>query len=413
MTTAAQVLDRDAAFAAAQPFRAPLQLLTGFFFAFRFAITYLAFQAEPRAGSIVNLACSALLLCAAALYRLGDDSFSARLLLANRTLRWLLLYLAVSGISLLWTAADSILDAGALWCGMGMEVAMALLLVRPPRAAADADALCKGFAAGMLAVGAIAWAGPTLPDLRIGDYDFLHPNMVGMYCALAFFLAQHLAFRQRAWRWACLGLGMTLLRTISKTSIVAFLVAETFYLLRESQLSSRAKVQISVAAGVVIAAFATLLESYFEIYATAGSGTQVETLTGRTAIWTTAFFMAIERPWIGHGFYSFRALIPAFGDFEPWHAHNELLQEFFEYGALGVVVTAGLYLALARSARRVAAAAMDGPGRSYARVVQVVVLFALVHGLTESVNFGLTIPLWLFAAFAIALEQPQAEVHER
>src|SRR6185437_14869869 len=132
----------------------------------------------------------------------------------------------------------------------------------------------------------------------------------------------------------------------------AFLIAESFYLLREQQISRRLKIQIAGIGLIVIAAFMTLLESYLEVYTTTGSGDQAETLTGRTTIWATAFFMAIQKPWIGHGFYSFRTLIPAFGSFEPWHAHNELLQEFFEYGLLGVFVTVGLYAALIFAARR-------------------------------------------------------------
>jgi exopolysaccharide production protein ExoQ len=404
--TQASVLTRES-------FRTPLQLLTGFFLAYRFALTYLGFQSNPRAGSITSLAIMSLIFAASLFYTLGDDRFSARRLFASHTLRWLLAYLGISGLSLLWTGADSIMDAGALWAGMVMEVVIVLLLVKPPFATERVDALLKGFVVGMLFVGAVAWMGPTLPDLRIGDYDFLHPNIIGMYSAMAFFLAQYLALTEGAWRWACLALAITMLRTISKTSIIAFLIAESYYLLREKQIPRRMKIQIAVVALVVIAAFATLLESYLEIYTTTGNTNQAETLTGRTAIWATAFFMATEKPWIGHGFYSFRALVPAFGSFEPWHAHNEFLQEFFEYGLVGVAITVRLYLALTSAARRYTARAA---GRSivppFGKLVSVIVLFALVHGLTESINFGLSIPLWLFAGLAIALEQSPLEATE-
>jgi exopolysaccharide production protein ExoQ len=411
MTMAIHVLHPNTDAAGRQLFRAPLQLLTGFFFAFRFALIYLGFQSDPRAGSITTLACSALILAASLFYTLGDNQVSIRFLFASRTLGWLLAYLAMSGTSLLWTGAESIMDATALWTGMVMEVATVLLLVKRPDILDRADALLKGFVVGMLCVGAVAWMAPTLPDLRIGDYEFLHPNMIGMYSALGFFLAQHLALKERVWRWACLALGMTMLRSISKTSIIAFLVAESFYLLREQQIPRRLKIQIAVVGLIVIAGFATLLESYLEIYTTTGSGNQAETLTGRTAIWTTAFFIAIEKPFIGHGFYSFRALIPAFGSFEPWHAHNELLQEFFEYGSLGVIITFGLYLALMFAAKRFTArtSGANFTASPYSRLVFVVVLFAIIHGLAESVNFGLSIPLWLFATLAIALEQPPTE----
>jgi exopolysaccharide production protein ExoQ len=412
MTTAGHILQSDRVVVTRKSFQAPLQLFTGFYFAFRFAVIYLCFQSDPRAGSIAILSGSALIFFASAGYTLGDDKFSSKRLFANRIVWWLLAYLAMSGLSLFWTGAESILDAGGLWTGMVLDVATVLLLVKGPDVAGRFDALFKGFVVGMLLVGAVAWMAPTLPDLRIGDYDFLHPNLVGMYAALAFFLAQYLSLKERTWRWACVALVMILLRSISKTSIIAFLVAETFYLLRERQLSRRTKIQIAAVGLVVIAAFSTLLGSYLEVYADTGSSNQAETLTGRTAIWAAAFFMAIEKPWFGHGFYSFRALIPAFGSFEPWHAHNELLQEFFEYGVLGVVVTFGLYLSLMSAAKRFTkkvSAISPGAMHPYGRTVSVIVLFAFVHGLTESVNFGLSIPLWLFAALAIALEQSPSE----
>src|SRR6202000_3406524 len=100
------------------------------------------------------------------------------------------------------------------------------------------------------------------------------------------------------------------------------------------------------------AVFATLLRANLELYVSAGNVNQAESLTGRTFIWAQAFSVAVEHPWIGGGFYSFRALIPGFGTNQPWHAHNELLQQFFECGLLGVVVTLGLYVSFFLAAKR-------------------------------------------------------------
>jgi exopolysaccharide production protein ExoQ len=376
----------------------PLQWAVGFFFAFRFCLTFIGFQSNPRAGTVVNLLCSVLLLSAGLVYTLGDEQFSMRLLLASRTMRWLFAYLAVSGMSLLWTGAGSPGVAAGYWAGMAMDVATVLLVVKGPRVSVQVDALMKGFVWGAMVIAAVAWASPTMPDLRIGDAEFMHPNGLGLYCALGFFLAQHLALKERAWRWCCVALGITLLRSISKTSIVAFLIAETFYLLREKQISTWMKVKVAAGAGIVFAAFGTLLQAYFAIYSTTGAGDQAETLTGRTLIWATSLSMAMERPWIGHGIYSFRTLIPAFGTFEPWHAHNELLQQFFELGLLGAVVTVCLYFSLMMAARRTAA-------RRYGNLSLAIVVFAAIRGLADTFNFGLSLPLWLFAAFAMVLMQ--------
>lgn len=379
--------------------RAPLQTFAGFFFAYRFCLVYLGFQSDPRTGATVYIACSGLLFAAALVYTLGDDRFSPRDLVANRVLRWSFAYLAVTGLSLVWTAAASITDAAVQWAGMAMEVGTVLLLIKKPNVEYNVDALIKGFVVGMLFVDAVAWLSPVTVDLRIGNEDFLHPNVVGLYSALAFFLAQQLALKHRVWRWCCLALGVTLLRSISKTSIIAFLVAESFYLLREKQITRSLKIKIAAVAVVVIAFSGALLQANLTTYVSGGVN-QAESLTGRTVIWAEAFSLAMEHPWIGSGFYSFRSLIPMLGTYQPWHAHNELLQQFCECGLLGIVVTVGLYLSFFLTAKRSA----QGP---YRGLILTVLLYVVVHGLTDTVNFGLTIPFWMFTAFAIALQQPK------
>ena len=288
--------------------RAPLQTLAGFFFAYRFCLVYLGFQADPRTGAIVYIACSGLLFTAALVYTLGDDRFSVRDLFASRILRWLFAYLALTGLSLLWTAAASTTDAAVQWAGMAMEVGTVLLLIKKPNVAFHVDALMKGFVIGMLFVDAVAWLSPVTADLRIGNEDFLHPNVVGLYSALAFFLAQQLSLKHRAWRWCCLALGVTLLRSISKTSIIAFVIAESFYLLGEKQIARRMKIKMAAMAVLVVVFFGALLRAYLEAYLSGGEVNQAESLTGRTALWVLAFSIAMEHPWIGSGFYSFRAL---------------------------------------------------------------------------------------------------------
>jgi O-antigen ligase len=377
----------------------PLHLFVGFFIAFRLCITYLGFQSDPRTGTIANLVCGGLLLSAALFSTLGDEDFSLRPIFASRTLRWLFAYLAVSGISLCWTAASSAVDAAGQWTGMAMQVATVLLLVHKPHLPEKVDALLKGFVIGMLLVALVAWLSPQTEDLRLGDTDFLHPNILGMNCAIAFFFAQYLSLRKPGWKWCCLALGITLLRTFSKTSIIAFLLAESFYLLREKNITRSMKIKIVAAAAIILAAFATLTQAYLAGYTNMEGGNATETLTGRTFVWGFAYASGIEHPWIGHGFYSFRALAPLLGSFQPWAAHNEVLQQFFEYGLLGVLVAAGLYLSLFLAAKRSSA-------MHYRTLVFVLILFVLIHGLTESLNFDLTFPLWLAAALALVWQHP-------
>ena len=64
---------------------------------------------------------------------------------------------------------------------------------------------------------------------------------------------------------------------------------------------------------------------------------------GASASGTTFSKGHSSKPWIGHGFHSFRNVVPAFGPFEPWHAHNELLQLFYAYGVVGILLFLMVY----------------------------------------------------------------------
>jgi O-antigen ligase len=87
------------------------------------------------------------------------------------------------------------------------------------------------------------------------------------------------------------------------------------------------------------------------------------------------------------------------GTFEAVHAHNDLLQQFFEFGIAGVVILLGVYWSFYRQTRR-------GSATEMRTLALALLLFAVVRGLTDSVQFGLSYPLWLIAAFSICFAQP-------
>ncbi len=91
--------------------------------------------------------------------------------------------------------------------------------------------------------------------------------------------------------------GLTLLRSLSKSSIAAFLIVEVFYLFRTNSISRTGKIKIAFGSLLVVAAFSSLIVRYYNIYINAGN--QAETLTGRTSIWLVTFGAALEEPWFG------------------------------------------------------------------------------------------------------------------
>ena len=376
----------------------------GLFFSFRLFVMLLSvrlFGTDPQTGSEVNLMLNYLLLIVVALLSLGAAKRTFGSMLRLPSIRWVVLYVVFSGCSLLWTVAVSLPAAIAYWCGMVADVAIVVVLFRAEPTRESIHAMIKGYVWGACAVAVIAWLLPAQSDLRLGDEDLLGANQIGYLCAFAFFFAQYL-IQQKAGKWgaAAILLGVTLLRSLSKTTIAAFLLAEAFLLMRDKSMSRKTKLLLVSTAALIVAAFSSLLLSYFDIYS--NTGNSPETLTGRLGIWALIFEEAVTQPWIGHGFHSVWKVIPPFGDFEARHAHNELLQQFYAYGAAGICIMVGLYGSFYRQIRRFA----TGSLRTFCFAL---LLFVLIRGLADTEVFDFSFPLWAIVMFSLLLELAGAE----
>jgi exopolysaccharide production protein ExoQ len=368
--------------------------IVGVFLSFRECLTFLWFQSNAQLGSSVTIAAGLILMVTTIFYSVGSVAHEHQTAWKAKPVYWIFIYLALALVSLTWTGAESTTAAAAYWLGLFTDVATIVILIKHDTENELAIAVIKGFVIGASAVALIAWCIPVTEDFRLGNEDFLHPNGLGHEFAIATLFAQYLAEKKPSWKWVAFPLGVTLLRTLSKTSIIAFIVAEVFYLARNTQMSKRIKIQISVAGLSIVACFAGVLRSYVETYA--DTGNQAETLTGRTIIWATSGSLAIEKPWLGYGFHAYHTVVPLFGTFHAWHAHNELLQQFFSYGVVGVIVAARLYWVFYRQVLR----ASDSGLRSLALALLV---FAIVRGLTDTEQFDLSYPLWLLALMSLSV----------
>jgi exopolysaccharide production protein ExoQ len=369
-----------------------LPSLIGFIFAFRASLPVLWFQDDPAQGSIVSVTLSLSLLIAAALATIGSKPSIPASSFHTPTLRWIAVFLGLNLLSLLWTTAP--LDAAASYCAAWVaDVASIWFILRDGPAEDQANAIMKGFIWGASLVAVVAWSLPTMPDLRLGDEVLFHPNFIAVICVFGALMALHLAHQNTNWRWPAFWLTLTLIRTISKTSIIAFLVAMVFYLFKETALTRATKIKIAIAGAAILASLSGLLATYLNSYT---ESYDPSTLTGRTIIWATSWDLGIETPLLGHGFYAYRFVVPAFGTFEAGQAHNELLQQFFALGVLGVLVTIGLYWTMFRQIRH-------APRSSMKTLAATVLIFALVHGLTDTEPFDLSYPLWLMAMLSILL----------
>jgi len=281
---------------------------------------------------------------------------------------------------------------------MAADVCIVLLLVCTLPAGEGAHSLMRGFIAGACLLALIAWIMPGQEDLRLGDLDYFNTNQIGNLCAMAVFMAQFLLSRKDGtWKVTIAFLTITLLRSLSKTTIIAFVVAETFLLIYDKSLSRKTKTAIIAGAVLLILVFAGLIGSYFDVYTTTGN--QAETLTGRTGIWLYTLNESLEKPWIGNGIDAMWKVFPPFGrdQFEARHAENELLQQFFAYGLAGVLLLIGLYGSLFRRILR------QPQGTSKAILIGIM-LFVLVRGLAEAEPFDLLLPLWMITLISSVVD---------
>lgn len=383
-----------------------IALVVGFFYAFRLAITILNINllgGDAQTGSAIRLGIGFLLFVVVCFTAFGIRQPSGQLFKVW-TIRWVLLYLAFSGCSLLWGEAASLPVSALYWCATVADVAIVFLLLRSGDRTQITASLMRGFVWGALGIACIAWIMPTQYDLRLGDEVLFNSNSICNVCVFAIFFCQYL-MRQRH---AKLGfvtflLVLTALRSLSKTTIAAFLISETYLLIQDRSMSRRKKILLTSAAILVILVFWGLFEAYYDFYTS--NGNQAETLTGRTAIWAYIVNAAPDRLWFGHGFDSMWNVLPAFGTFEARHAENEVLEQFYSYGVAGLLLLGGVYASLYRSIRRLAPAHWKVVGIS-------VIVFVVVRGIAEAEPFDLLLPLWMAVLFSALLEHRERSALE-
>jgi exopolysaccharide production protein ExoQ len=378
--------------------RTGLSFGAGFFFAFRLFVMLLSvriFGTDPQTGTGITVALNFFFLVLVLLQGPGAASPDFDRLWKTGTARWVKGFLLFSGLSLLWSVAASLTAAAVYWCVLVSDVAIVVLLLRSEFPLERIHAFFKGYVWGACAIALIAWLLPAQSDMRLGDEELLGANQIGYLCAFAFFLAQYLV-QKKLGRYvpATVILGVTLLRSLSKTTIAAFMIAEGFLLWKDTSISRRSKTIVLGCVALTALIFSSLLTSYFDVYSNAGNSP--ETLTGRLGIWLYVLDEAVKQPLIGHGFYSVWKVIPPFGTFEPRHAHNEILQQFYLYGAAGLCLFWGLYGSFVLQVKRF--------GEGFTRTFFFALMtFVLIRGVADTEVYDFSLPLWALVLFSALL----------
>ena len=240
--------------------------IAGFFFVFRAGLTFLFFQSDPVTGTAVTIGIGLALVYGAILQSTEDGARLPITLARGQSVQWIFAMLGLSLASVMWTAAASQGVALAYWAGTAADVAIALLLLRGGDAMRTTEALMQGAVWGAVMLAVVAWCSPATAELRLGNDEFLHPNTLGLELGLGTLTAQYFVSRGRLWKWVSLALAITLLRTLSKTAIVAFVAAECWVLMQHKGMTRRAKMQIAAVALVVVASLWGVLTAYLDVY---------------------------------------------------------------------------------------------------------------------------------------------------
>ncbi len=376
----------------------------GIYLGFRIFIMLLAavvVGVTPQAGVMFNLAIGFLLLAVVMFCCLGSPRHNLHLLTASSA-RWAVLFLLATGCSLAWSVTSSLAAAVAFWCAMASNCGVVVLLMRTQPVKSVAHGLMKGFTHGACMVAIIAWMLPGTDDSRLGYEGLLGTNDIGFLCAFAFYCAQYLVVvRKEKHPVALVVLGMTMLRSLSKTTIIAFLVGQAFLLFANSAMPRRKRIRVAVVALVLVLPFWTLMSSYIDSYA---SSNQPENLTGRLGIWLIMISNGIEMPLFGHGFHSVWQVIPPYGpeQFEVRHAHNEIIQQFYAYGVTGVILFCGIYTSFFLQVRKLT----RSPLRSY---LFSLLIFVLIRGVADTEAFDLSLPMWMILLFSALMREATEE----
>ncbi len=364
----------------------------------KIAATYLFFQNAPKAGTVFSLFLPVVFLLVTAVMT-KPVVIPRRALSFPVSSKAVLLFLLWAVLSLLWTRAESAISGFGYWMEIVAEVALTLfLLVLTPKETLLRKSL-QGIALGGIALGLVAMTSGVTDELgRAGDEVFLHPNLLGFRLGLAALVSWYLyiASRNEVGRrfWGCMAviLLFLLVNTLSKTSILAF-IAASFVMIFANPMPGWRKYWILIGGLLVAATSFGFIADYLDEYTSRGDGQLALTLTGRTLIWAETWEMILENPIAGYGIISFRDHGPQIADVRLVTAHNEILNVFFSFGIVGLILCLTMYLALLLEIRKVKRVqSINAPELT---LFSAIVVFAFVRGFAQAPLIGFSFPLAL------------------
>jgi len=153
---------------------------------------------------------------------------------------------------------------------------------------------------------------------------------------------------RRAWPlgFAVFGL-VAMVASGGKTGIAAGVISATVFFMLQRRLASGLGLLCGALVVGCIAFVVTPVHDYVTFYARSGD---IETLTGRTELWSAALPSIMARPIWGHGYVASRFVAGQVeGIFRAGHMHNRFLEVLYNNGITGLGLIAAVMCATARN----------------------------------------------------------------
>ncbi|MBD2311535.1 O-antigen ligase family protein [Desertifilum sp. FACHB-1129] len=324
-----------------------------FFLSIEGCLTFVFFQSKPALGTAVSY----LPPISLAGFLLSSLLIGGRLrnpeIFQSFAAKCLLLLTGWAGLSLFWTGASPRFSAMGYWLTLTLKIAVVILTFL--RADIDKVAIksLQGLAWGGLVYALVPFLfNARTVEGRLGHELFLHPNDIGNRMAINCLCTMFLALeswgttkQQKTYLYLLMFQLFTLLTSLSKTSIAAFLISALIYIFC-SKISIKKKLMTLGGTSLLLAASLPTLGKYLNEYLNEQQGGEaLTTASGRTVLWEIAWEMIQENPVWGYGYQSYRDVAPQVIAIRLVHPHNEWLNVWFNLGGVGLILGILTYLA--------------------------------------------------------------------
>ena len=193
--------------------------------------------------------------------------------------------------------------------------------------------------------------------------------------------------------WAAAGFVITMIRTLSKGTIVGFLFAGLYYLMRGLKINRKARIYVGLATTAVLMGFWGLLEAYLDLY----TARQQPGDTYRADL----YLDAIARHRHGKAMAGTRFRFLSLGGssvrkFSALACTQRVDPAAVRVRMVGILIVAGIYWTFYRQVRL-------SRNTGLKSLAMAMLILVLVRGLVDTDRFELCFPLWLMTMLSIAL----------